>query len=863
MKRTLLAVLLLALLQSGPAMAQTADEEEGRGVARISILNGDVSVRRSDTGDWVAAAVNAPVIVPDTVYSGASSRAEVQLDYANMIRLAANTEVRFTELEYRRYQLQIAQGTVTYSVLRDSNADVDLSTPNVSVRPYRKGRYRITVTPEGTTEVTVRDGAAEIYTPNGVESLGEGKTMLIRGSASNPEFRTASAIPRDDWDRWNSERDKELRQTSSYQYVSNDVYGVEDLDGYGSWVNVDPYGWVWSPRATVGWAPYRYGRWSWVDWYGWSWVSYDPWGWAPYHYGRWFHHGGRWCWWPGAMHGRHYWRPALVGFLGWNSYSGFNVGVGFGFGHVGWVPLAPYETYHPWYGRHYYGSYRNRTHIDNSVNIVNNVNVTNIYRNARVDNGITAVRGDNFGRGRVDNVYRANGAEFRNASAVRGQLPVTPHRDSVRMASREVGGTPSRSARSADSFYTRRSARPVERVSFADQQRSVQASSQRTFERMSAATGDRDATSRSAGRTSAATGTSAQRQSARTATRSGTAAGRAATSSTSGRVETGRTAETTSPRTATTRTQRSASQDTGTSGTTSASGWRRFGEPRSTGQATGRTSTRTTGTSQSGVTSRSTSRQSGTATTRPQSTGSSGWQRFGEPTRSAAGASTRSATPSRSPSSATRSSQGSGSAPRASGNSGWSSFGSSRSATGGSRESSVRSSQGSTVQSGRSSSPSYQSNRSRSTTGAQRNSSSNAVRVQPPVVHQRGTPSNRSGSSSSRTVSPSSSRSSGSVFGGSSRSRSTINSGSSSPSRSSGSVFGGSSRSSGSVFGGSSPSRSRSSGSVFGGSSRSQSSSGASRSSGGSFGRSSSGASRSSAGSSRSSGSSGGGGRRR
>src|SRR5205823_12221825 len=133
-------------------------------------------------------------------------------------------------------------------------------------------------------------------------------------------------------------RDHELDRSQSYRYVSRDVYGADDLDPYGQWVQDPSYGYVWSPRVAAGWAPYREGRWVWIDWYGWSWLSYDPWGWAPYHYGRWYVHPTYgWCWYPGAtgFGARHYWSPGLVAF----------VGFGGGFNHVGWVPLAPGRPY--------------------------------------------------------------------------------------------------------------------------------------------------------------------------------------------------------------------------------------------------------------------------------------------------------------------------------------------------------------------------------------------------------------------------------------------------------------------------------------------------------------------------------------
>src|SRR5580704_5289846 len=73
--------------QPGPGAGQY---EPGRAVARISILNGDVSVRRGDSGDVVAAVVNAPIMADDRILTGASARAEVQLDYGNLVRVAPN-----------------------------------------------------------------------------------------------------------------------------------------------------------------------------------------------------------------------------------------------------------------------------------------------------------------------------------------------------------------------------------------------------------------------------------------------------------------------------------------------------------------------------------------------------------------------------------------------------------------------------------------------------------------------------------------------------------------------------------------------------------------------------------------------------
>jgi len=450
-----LAVLVASL---SPARAQDPDDQK-RGVARISVANGEVSVRRGDSGDWVPAVINAPLLTADQLSTAPNSRAEVEFDSGNALRIGGDAVVVLSELEYNRYQMAVERGTVTFRVLRPSGADIELDTPSVSVRPSKQGSYRIAVS-DAESDITARSGDVEVFTPRGSQWISAGQTMQARGSASDPEFQIVRALPTDDWDRWNDSRDRPETASKSYQYVPPGVYGAEDLDPYGNWVNVPPYGNVWQPTVGPDWAPYQQGRWVWLDWYGWTWVSYDPWGWAPYHYGRWFSAPGYgWCWYPGVIGVRHYWSPALVGFFGF----GGGVGVGFGFGNVGWVPLAPYEVFHPWWGRGYYG----RPGYFGGAAV--NVNVISMYRNAGVRNGFTAVSGDDFRAGRFSNLVRPTGAQLRVASSVNGPIPVAPDRANLRFSDRQTGFVP-RAVTNTRVFSYHQPA-PTQRMSFEEQQR--------------------------------------------------------------------------------------------------------------------------------------------------------------------------------------------------------------------------------------------------------------------------------------------------------------------------------------------------------------------------------------------------------
>src|SRR5947207_15146606 len=84
----LAATLLVSL---APANAQDPDDMR-RGVARISLINGEVSVRRGDSGEWVAAAVNAPLMTEDRVATRQNSRVEIQFDAANAVRAVGNAD---------------------------------------------------------------------------------------------------------------------------------------------------------------------------------------------------------------------------------------------------------------------------------------------------------------------------------------------------------------------------------------------------------------------------------------------------------------------------------------------------------------------------------------------------------------------------------------------------------------------------------------------------------------------------------------------------------------------------------------------------------------------------------------------------
>ncbi|HEY6351850.1 MAG TPA: FecR family protein [Candidatus Angelobacter sp.] len=416
------------------------------GVARLSMIRGDVSMQRGDSGDWIATTVNTPIASGDTVATSEGGRAEIQLDYANVLRLASQTQAKIASLSGGNIQVQVAQGHANLSTF-GGDAQVEVDTPNVSVHPARNGKYRVEVTSDSETNVIVREGEAEVSTAQGSTNVKQGEIITIRGT-DDPEYKVAQAPGGDDWDQWNGDRDNNIRNSQSVRQTNQYYTGAQDLDSNGRWVNIPGYGQVWQPyNQSANWAPYQDGRWVWEPYYGWTWVSYEPWGWAPYHYGRWFYYDTGWYWWPGAItpYYRPVWSPAFVSFIGFGRHVGF----GFGFGSIGWFPCGPYDPFYPWWGGgfntfsvvdiNFFGRGRFRDRDDFRGGFrdrdgfrgrgLSNFNAA--FNNSRVRAGITSVSAENFGRGGARFDHGMDAGTLRQARVAQGNLGVMPTRESL------------------------------------------------------------------------------------------------------------------------------------------------------------------------------------------------------------------------------------------------------------------------------------------------------------------------------------------------------------------------------------------------------------------------------------------------
>jgi hypothetical protein len=245
-------------------------------------------------------------------------------------------------------QIEVKSGRTALDVRALSPGQtIELDTPQGAFTIESPGYYRLDVSDSDSTFATHNGGRARMTSITGsVTTLGPDEQVVVGGGLD--DVVTSAASDLDAWDRWNIDRTADVIESPSTRYVSQEVYGVNDLDRYGTWRTESQYGPVWYPSGVAAdWAPYSAGRWVWDPYYGWSWVDAAPWGWAPSHYGRWVHVSGYWGWAPGPIVAAPVYAPAVVAFFGG---SNFSIGIGIGAPAVGWVALGWGEPIVPWWG---------------------------------------------------------------------------------------------------------------------------------------------------------------------------------------------------------------------------------------------------------------------------------------------------------------------------------------------------------------------------------------------------------------------------------------------------------------------------------------------------------------------------------
>jgi hypothetical protein len=363
-------VAILCAVISGAAAAlwvrhqRAAETQIPLAAARMQRVDGEVALKRSvdnDDTQWIEATPNTPVSAGDRIYARDHSRATIAFTGRNFARLNEHASLDVLSLDHGT-QVALRDGSAIFNVgALAPGEQFEVATPYGAVDLDQPGLYQVGFNDQGGAAVSVLSGLAQVVGLGGTGQINKGEMLTLLG-ATAAEVALSRLDPAyagnliDDYYSYQYPRiyDGRYRDYNvylsdpyyydpynryvSYQYVTDVIPGVYDLDDYGDWRDVSGYGYVWHPRVDTNWAPYQQGYWSIDDPYGLTWVSNEPWGYAPYHYGRWVYVDNQWFWIPERLNTRPAYSPALVAFI---PLVDENV--------VGWVPLGPGDPYAPRY----------------------------------------------------------------------------------------------------------------------------------------------------------------------------------------------------------------------------------------------------------------------------------------------------------------------------------------------------------------------------------------------------------------------------------------------------------------------------------------------------------------------------------
>jgi hypothetical protein len=463
-------LLPLLIISAGLASAQSPDPPAR--VARLNYLNGQVSFRPGSVEDWAAATLNYPLTTGDHLWTDPGAQTEMHVG-STAIRMGSETALEFLNLDDRTVQLSLTDGNLNVHIRSMQPDEVyEVDTPNASILLHT-GDYRIGVNGDANSSVVIVNAGEADVAGSGTDFPVYARQMAhLAGADSLTREITAVPVP-DDFDAWCAQRERREMSLASARYVPRDIIGYEDLDTYGVWRNVPPYGWVWTPtNLPAGWAPYREGHWAWVEPWGWTWIDDEPWGFAPFHYGRWAFAAGAWVWVPGRLDVavRPVYAPALVAF----------VGVG-GAGVAAWFPLGPGEVYRPAYAvSPAYVTRINIVHVTD-VTVIDRVDVVNVrYVNQTVPGAVVAVPHEAFVGARPVAAVAVH-VEAREVigAPVTMTAAIPPRRESVLAGPVRTAAPP---ARHMEARVVTRTPPPPPPVSFAAKQRALESNGGRPLD---------------------------------------------------------------------------------------------------------------------------------------------------------------------------------------------------------------------------------------------------------------------------------------------------------------------------------------------------------------------------------------------
>src|SRR5262249_30313727 len=101
-----------------PDQEDSQDDQGVPRVARLHLVQGDVSFQRVGDKEWVQAVINLPLLTGDQIYTGDRSSAVIQLARGSLIRMAEGTTLAITDFSEQGAQFEVMSGSIVVQVYR-------------------------------------------------------------------------------------------------------------------------------------------------------------------------------------------------------------------------------------------------------------------------------------------------------------------------------------------------------------------------------------------------------------------------------------------------------------------------------------------------------------------------------------------------------------------------------------------------------------------------------------------------------------------------------------------------------------------------------------------------------------------------
>lgn len=212
----------------------------------INFVSGDVRLSRAGRPDNQPLTSRDALDSGDVISTGTNGRLEVLLMPGSFLRVAENTQIAFKSAT-DELQFDVTNGTVIIeaSGISDDEALMKVGTPRTVVSLLRSGIYRITVAPDGSTNVAVRKGRAQLALSPPITIKGNNQAT-IGGNGGATAIAKLTKNDVSEFESWSKQRAEQVATNnrkiqrralrSTLAGLSADSLFARNRSAFGLWV---------------------------------------------------------------------------------------------------------------------------------------------------------------------------------------------------------------------------------------------------------------------------------------------------------------------------------------------------------------------------------------------------------------------------------------------------------------------------------------------------------------------------------------------------------------------------------------------------------------------------------------------------